>query len=88
MDLLIFHNIGITWYYFWNLNFCENGWFSRKGDVTMYILEVRNLKKSFGSIQAVKDISFSVQEGEIFTIIGPNGAGKTTTLEMIARNHH
>jgi ABC-2 type transport system ATP-binding protein len=56
---------------------------SRKGDVVMNILEVRNLKKSFGSIQAVKDISFSVKEGEIFTIIGPNGAGKTTTLEMI-----
>jgi len=49
----------------------------------MNVLEVRNLKKSFGSIQAVKDISFSVKEGEIFTIIGPNGAGKTTTLEMI-----
>lgn len=49
----------------------------------MNVLEVRNLKKSFGSIQAVKDISFSVTEGEIFTIIGPNGAGKTTTLEMI-----
>lgn len=32
---------------------------------------------------AVKDISFSVQAGEVFTIIGPNGAGKTTTLEMI-----
>lgn len=49
----------------------------------MNILEVRNLRKSFGSIQAVQDISFSVEEGEIFTIIGPNGAGKTTTLEMI-----
>lgn len=51
--------------------------------MSMNVLEVRNLKKSFGSIQAVKDISFSVKEGEIFTIIGPNGAGKTTTLEMI-----
>src|SRR3954447_15939252 len=49
----------------------------------MKILEVKNLKKSFGSIQAVEDISFSVKAGEIFTIIGPNGAGKTTTLEMI-----
>lgn len=49
----------------------------------MPVLEVRHLKKSFGSIHAVKDISFQVNPGEIFTIIGPNGAGKTTTLEMI-----
>ena len=49
----------------------------------MTVLEVKNLQKSFGHIQAVKDISFSVKAGEVFTIIGPNGAGKTTTLEMI-----
>lgn len=47
------------------------------------ILEIKHLKKSFGSIDAVRDISFSVKAGEVFTIIGPNGAGKTTTLEMI-----
>ncbi|MDQ6421231.1 ABC transporter ATP-binding protein [Paenibacillus sp. LHD-117] len=41
------------------------------------------MKKSFGSVHAVEDISFEVEAGEIFTIIGPNGAGKTTTLEMI-----
>jgi ABC-2 type transport system ATP-binding protein len=49
----------------------------------MSILEVSHLRKTFGSIVAVEDISFNVEEGEIFTIIGPNGAGKTTTLEMI-----
>jgi ABC-2 type transport system ATP-binding protein len=49
----------------------------------MNVLEVKNLQKSFGSIRAVQDISFSVEAGEVFTIIGPNGAGKTTTLEMI-----
>ena len=49
----------------------------------MTVLEVKNLQKSFGAIRAVQDISFSVGEGEVFTIIGPNGAGKTTTLEMI-----
>lgn len=49
----------------------------------MTVLEVQNLRKSFGTVQAVKDISFAVEAGEIFTIIGPNGAGKTTTLEMI-----
>lgn len=49
----------------------------------MTVVEVKYLKKSFGSVQSVKDISFSVHAGEVFTIIGPNGAGKTTTLEMI-----
>ncbi|WP_071394983.1 ABC transporter ATP-binding protein [Bacillus tuaregi] len=49
----------------------------------MTILEVKNLKKTFGSVRAVEDVSFSVKAGEIFTIIGPNGAGKTTSLEMI-----
>ncbi len=49
----------------------------------MAVLEVRNLRKSFGPVAAVADISFSVEAGEVFTIIGPNGAGKTTTLEMI-----
>ncbi|WP_417899899.1 ATP-binding cassette domain-containing protein [Bacillus haimaensis] len=47
------------------------------------VLEVKELKKSFGAIHAVQDISFKVKAGEVFTIIGPNGAGKTTTLEMI-----
>ncbi|GKU75941.1 ABC transporter ATP-binding protein [Paenibacillus sp. L3-i20] len=49
----------------------------------MPVLEVSQLRKSFSSVLAVEDISFSVEPGEIFTIIGPNGAGKTTTLEMI-----
>ncbi|MBH5317442.1 ATP-binding cassette domain-containing protein [Paenibacillus sp. GSMTC-2017] len=49
----------------------------------MPVLEVSKLRKSFGTVVAVEDISFSVEPGEIFTIIGPNGAGKTTTLEMI-----
>lgn len=49
----------------------------------MPVLEVSHLRKAYGSVTAVADISFSVDAGEIFTIIGPNGAGKTTTLEMI-----
>ncbi|MEX1030399.1 MAG: ATP-binding cassette domain-containing protein [Paenibacillaceae bacterium] len=49
----------------------------------MPIVQVKDLRKTFGSVVAVDGISFEVQEGEIFTIIGPNGAGKTTTLEMI-----
>ncbi|CAN5419809.1 N/A [soil metagenome] len=48
-----------------------------------YILEVKNLQKSYDGKKAVDGISFSVKKGEIFGILGPNGAGKTTTLEMI-----
>lgn len=48
-----------------------------------YILEVKNLQKSYGGKKAVDGISFNVKKGEIFGILGPNGAGKTTTLEMI-----
>lgn len=50
----------------------------------METLSVRNVSKIFGDIEAVKNISFSVKEGEIFGLIGPNGAGKTTTLRMIS----
>ncbi len=49
----------------------------------MPALEVRNLRKSFGDVQAVKDISFSVEPKEFFGLLGPNGAGKTTTIRMI-----
>ena len=47
------------------------------------IISVKNLVKNYGSFQAVKGISFDVQEGEIFGLLGPNGAGKSTTLEII-----
>lgn len=47
------------------------------------MIEVKNLKKSYGNKQAVDGVSFSVKKGEIFGILGPNGAGKTTTLEMM-----
>ncbi len=50
----------------------------------MTALEVRHLHKRYGRHVAVDDVSFSVDEGEIFGIIGPNGAGKTTTVESIA----
>ncbi len=44
---------------------------------------VKNLKKRYGSVEAVKDISFQVEPGEIFGLLGPNGAGKTTTLRAL-----
>lgn len=47
------------------------------------IISVKDLKKSYGSFEAVKGISFEVYEGEIFGLLGPNGAGKSTTLEII-----
>lgn len=47
------------------------------------IIKVDNLKKNYGTFEAVKGISFEVMEGEIFGLLGPNGAGKTTTLEII-----
>ena len=47
------------------------------------IIEVIDLHKSYNDFEAVKGISFQVNEGEIFGLLGPNGAGKTTTLEII-----
>lgn len=49
------------------------------------IIEIENLSKSFGDIKAVKDISFSVREGELFAFLGVNGAGKSTTISIICR---
>jgi ABC-2 type transport system ATP-binding protein len=46
-------------------------------------IEIQNLKKVYGDLIAVNDISFTVKQGEIFAFLGPNGAGKTTTVEMI-----
>jgi ABC-2 type transport system ATP-binding protein len=47
------------------------------------IISVEDLVKKYGDFEAVKGISFEVQEGEIFGLLGPNGAGKSTTLEII-----
>ncbi|MGI8802993.1 MAG: ATP-binding cassette domain-containing protein [Solirubrobacteraceae bacterium] len=46
-------------------------------------IEVRDLRKSFGEIEAVRGVSFEVAAGEVFGFLGPNGAGKTTTINML-----
>ena len=50
----------------------------------MAAVEVDNLIKKYGTFEAVKKISFKINDGEIFGLIGPNGAGKTTTLRVIS----
>ena len=47
------------------------------------MIELQNVTKAFGNVQAVDGVSFSTDIGEIFGLIGPNGAGKTTTIRMI-----
>ncbi|MDO9528969.1 MAG: ABC transporter ATP-binding protein [Syntrophales bacterium] len=49
----------------------------------MALLEIKNLVKAFGGLKAVNDVTFHVDEGEIFGLIGPNGSGKTTTFNCI-----
>ncbi|MDD1744162.1 MAG: ABC transporter ATP-binding protein [Methanomassiliicoccales archaeon] len=50
----------------------------------MAVIEVNNLTKKYGELQALKGVSFHVNEAEVFGLIGPNGAGKTTTLRILA----
>src|SRR5579859_1556885 len=47
------------------------------------IIEVDRLSKTFGSLRALNEVSFEVEEGEIFGFLGPNGAGKTTTIRIL-----
>jgi ABC-2 type transport system ATP-binding protein len=49
----------------------------------MSLIEVQHLQKNFGAFQAVKDVSFHVNEGDVFGFLGPNGAGKSTTIRCL-----
>jgi len=51
--------------------------------VSAPIIEVHNLTKHYGPLQALRGVSFEVQEGEVFGLLGPNGAGKTSTVEIL-----
>jgi ABC-2 type transport system ATP-binding protein len=51
-------------------------------------VEVKDLRKSYAAVEAVRGVSFSVETGEIFALLGPNGAGKTTTLEVLEGFRH
>jgi ABC-2 type transport system ATP-binding protein len=57
--------------------------YSTKTPIENAAIEVYNLRKEYGDLVAVNNISFNVKKGEIFAFLGPNGAGKTTTVEMI-----
>jgi ABC-2 type transport system ATP-binding protein len=46
-------------------------------------IEVRDLRKAYGAVEAVRGVSFEVERGEVFGLLGPNGAGKTTTVEIL-----
>jgi len=49
-----------------------------------YILQIQNLYKSFGAIEATNDVSFSIEKGHVHALIGPNGAGKTTLVNQLS----
>lgn len=51
----------------------------------MSLLEIKNATLKFGGVVAVNDLSFSVEEGEVYAIVGPNGAGKSTVFNLISR---
>lgn len=61
--------------FFYNLN--------GEGEYEMNVIEINNLTKSYGKSRGISDVSFNVEEGEVFGFIGPNGAGKSTTIRTL-----
>jgi ABC-2 type transport system ATP-binding protein len=64
--------------------YCQDNYESGYGGMETNSIEISNLTKRYPDVTAVDNISFSIQEGEIFGLLGPNGAGKTTTLSMLS----
>src|SRR3954447_23270738 len=58
-------------------------WLYVYGHMTKFAIEVEQLKKTFGEVEAVRGVAFEVDNGEVFGFLGPNGAGKTTTITML-----
>lgn len=84
IDVIIYFAVyGIT--FFQEKQFANNiNKIIKTGGKTMEkIIEVKNLKKSYGDVQAVKSLSFYVESGKLFAFLGPNGAGKSTTIDII-----
>lgn len=50
----------------------------------MSAIDIRHISKCYRSLQALKDVTFSIEEGELFGLLGPNGAGKTTLISIMA----
>lgn len=63
---------------------CKNVKFTERKEIGAPLMTVESISKTFGGLEAVKDLSFTVQEGEILGLIGPNGAGKTTVFNLIS----
>src|SRR5947199_3936561 len=63
---------------------CKN---SQAVSATPPLLELRNVSKAFGSVQALSDVDFEVRHGEVMALVGDNGAGKSTLIKCIAGIH-
>src|SRR5467141_3339709 len=57
-----------------------SGWSAKMANS---VIQVENLVKRYGDVEAVRGVSFNVEEGEVFGLLGPNGAGKTSTVEIL-----
>lgn len=64
----------------------DSAFYFKKNNMTTYILQAENLKKAFGGLVAVRDVSLRVEQGHLHSIIGPNGAGKTTLFNLLSGN--